>query len=145
MNEQMRKQLITWKICTDRYNSNGLVQIYSDISISSKNTIVLIQSTHVIWRDQRLACEVRRFGLVTPRFVILSLAVRRTSCGRQTKFNKRAVLLIAYIALLTEYEFHTMFELQLEDSIVLKTGAAQRPLSLPAKYCAKYWATVFDG
>ena len=94
MNEQMRKQLKTWKICTDRYNSNGLVQIYSDISISSKNTIVLIQSTHGIWCDQRLACEVRRFGLVTPRFVILSLAVKRTSCGRQTKFNKRWILVI---------------------------------------------------
>ena len=80
----MKKQLKTWKISLDRYNSNGL--------------------------GQRLACEdeVRRFGPVTPRFVILSLAVRRTSCGRQTKFNKRALLLIANLALLTEYKFHTM-------------------------------------
>ena len=44
----MKKQLKTWKISLDRYNSNGL--------------------------GQRLACEVRRFGPVTPRFVILSLA-----------------------------------------------------------------------
>ena len=42
----MKKQLKTWKISTDRYNSSGL--------------------------GQRLACEVRRFGPVTPRFVIMS-------------------------------------------------------------------------
>ena len=47
MKEWMRKQLKTWKISTGRYNSNGL--------------------------GQRLACEVRRFGPVAPRFVVLSL------------------------------------------------------------------------
>ena len=71
----MKKQMKTWKISTDRYNRYGL--------------------------GQRLACEVRGFGPVTPIFVIMT-------CGRQTRFNKRALLMIANIALLTEYKFHTM-------------------------------------
>ena len=44
---EWKKQMKTWKISTGRYNSNGL--------------------------GQRLACEVRGFEPVTPRFVILSL------------------------------------------------------------------------
>ena len=144
MNEQMRKQLKTWKICTDRYNSNGLVQIYSDIFISSKNTIVLIQSTHVIWRDQRLACEVRRFGLVTPRFVILSLAGGgRVVAVKQSSTSGRCCWLQILLSS-PNINSTQCLSCNWRTRLFWKL-APPSARSLPAKYCAKYWATVFDG